>query len=156
MIRSHKSSRGKCGRGSGFRMMPNNKRQPLVRLVGVLVLAAAGLWAAGLAPLAAFGVDPGASAAGSMSQLKTVSIKAGRRITTLTIETSDPVPYITDRPDPLTLIVDLRQVDPTGAANAIREAKGVVAGVTVEPAVGADGAKLARVRIKLPQPAAPQ
>jgi hypothetical protein len=40
---------------------------------------------------------------------------AGRRITTISIETSDPVAYVTSRPDPLTLIVDLRDVDASDA-----------------------------------------
>jgi len=102
---------------------------------------AAGVWAAGdTAP----------------PQLRTLSAKAGRRITTLTIETSDPVPYLTTRPDPLTLLVDLRQVDATNVVNSVGEAKGVIAGVSVEDAESPDGAKLARVRIRLTQPAAHQ
>ena len=91
--------------------MANNKKRQLVHLTGVLVLAVAGLWAAGLAPLDAVGTDSGSTAAGPIPQLKTLSAKAGRRITTITIETSDPVPYLTNRPDPMTLLVDLREVD---------------------------------------------
>jgi hypothetical protein len=66
-------------------MMPNNKNRLLVHLAGAVVVAIAGLWAAGLTPLDAFGVDPGAPGASSTPQLKTISAKAGRRITTLTI-----------------------------------------------------------------------
>jgi type IV pilus assembly protein PilQ len=136
--------------------MANNKKRHLVHLAGVLVLAAAGLWAAGLAPLDAFGVDPGATVTGATPQLKTLSAKASRRITTLTIETSDPVSYLTSRPDPMTLVVDLREVDAAKAVNGVIEAKGVIAGVRVENVVAADGSRLARVSIRLTEPAAHQ
>ena len=136
--------------------MANNKKRQLVHLTGALVLAAAGLWAAGLAPLDAVGTDSGSTGASPNPQLKTLSAKAGRRITTITIETSDPVPYLTNRPDPMTLLVDLREVDAGKVVNSITEAKGVIAGVSVESAVAPDGAKLARVRIRLTQPAAHQ
>ena len=49
-------------------MMSNNKRQLLFGLCGTLVLAAAGVWAAGDA---------------APPQLTALSAKAGRRITTL-------------------------------------------------------------------------
>jgi len=121
--------------------MSNNKRQTLLGLTGVLVLAVAGVWAAG---------DTAAP------QLRALSAKAGRRITTLTIETSDPVPYLTSRPDPLTLLIDLRQVDAGHVVNSANEARGVIASVAVEDAASPDGARLARVRIRLTQPAAHQ
>ena len=136
--------------------MPNNKNRPFVHLVGAFVVAIAGLWAAGHTSLDAFGVDPGAPGTSPTPQLKTISAKAGRRITTLTIETSDPVPYLTNRPDPMTLVIDLRDVDAARVVNSITEARGVIAGVSVENAVSPDGAKLARVRIRLTQPAAHQ
>jgi type IV pilus secretin PilQ/predicted competence protein len=136
--------------------MSNNKRQSLVRVLGALVVAVAGLWAAGLTPLAAFGVDFAGATATAPAQLKTLSVKAGRRITTLSIETSDPVSYLTDRPDPLTLVVDLRQVDAAAVVNNVKDAHGAIAAVSIEDAVGGDGARLARLRIKLTQPAAHQ
>src|SRR5438477_10448821 len=117
-------------------MMSNNKRQTLLGLTGALVIAAAGVWAAG---------DTAAP------QLRMLSATAGRRITTLTIETSDPVPYLTSRPDPTTLLVDLRQVDASRVSNLASDPKGVIAGVALEDAVSADGAKVARVRISLTQ-----
>src|SRR5438477_5818826 len=110
-------------------MMSNNKRQTLLGLTGALVIAAAGVWAAG---------DTAAP------QLTALSAKAGRRITTLTIETSDPVPYLTSRPDPMTLLIDLRQVERARLVNKVTEAAGVIASVTVEDAMSPDGAKLAR------------
>jgi type IV pilus secretin PilQ/predicted competence protein len=135
--------------------MANKKNQLFARFVGAVVLVLGGLWAAGLTPLAAFGPAPDTVAA-SAPQLKALSAKAGRRITTITIETSDPVGYLTSRPDPLTLLVDLRDVDNAAGASAVLGAKGVLAGATVEQATTADGARVARVRIKLNEPAAHQ
>src|SRR5437762_1666097 len=105
-------------------MMSNNKTKLLLGLTGAFVIAVAGLWAA---------------ADTAPPQLKTLSAKAGRRITTLIIETSDPVPYLTNRPDPLTLLVDLRQVDAAHVANSVTEARGVIAAVSVEDAMSPDG-----------------
>jgi type IV pilus assembly protein PilQ len=121
--------------------MSNNKTRLQLGLIGALVLAVAGVWAAG---------DT------AVPQLRTLSAKASRRITTLTIETSDPVPYLTSRPDPLTLLVDLRQVEAERLVNSVTEAQGVIANVSVEKALSPDGTPLTRVRIRLTQPAAHQ
>ncbi len=86
--------------------MPN-KRLLSTRLT---VLCIAGLWAAGLATV---GAAPEPRIA--TPQLKRLSADAGRRITTVTIETTDPVAYLTNRPDPMTLLVDLRDVDASAA-----------------------------------------
>jgi type IV pilus assembly protein PilQ len=135
--------------------MANKKTQTFARFGGAIVLVVGGLWAAGLTPLAAFGPAP-ATATASAPQLKALSAKAGRRITTITIETSDPVGYLTSRPDPLTLLVDLRDVQNAAGASAALGAKGVLAAATVEEATTADGARVARVRIRLTEPAAHQ
>jgi len=134
-------------------MANNINRLAFVRLGSALFLVLAGLWAAGLTPLDAFGPAPDTVVA---PQLRELSAKAGRRITTVTIETSDPVAYLTNRPDPMTLIVELRDVDARRAANTVLAAKGIVAGATVEQATGADGVRVARVHIRLTQPAAHQ
>jgi len=136
-------------------MSNNTHRQALVRLGGALLLVFAGLWASDLAPLGAAGPAPGTTASAA-PQLKSLSAKAGRRITTVTIETSDPVAYLTNRPDPMTLVVDLREVDAAKLGRTVLEAKGIVAGASVEQAAGADGVRIARVRIKLTQAVAHQ
>ncbi len=133
-------------------MANNIKRLAFVRLGSALFLLFAGLWAAGLTPLDAFGPAPDAVA----PQLRELSAKAGRRITTVTIETSDPVAYLTNRPDPMTLVIELRGVDAARAARTVLDAKGIVAGATVEQGTGADGVRVARVHIRLTQPAAHQ
>src|SRR5262245_9346398 len=101
---------------------------------GVLVLTLCGLWAAGLAPL---GAAPETKA--PTPRVTGLSADSGRRITTVTIATSDPVAYLTNRPDPLTLLVELRDVDARGALSSVVGAKGVLAGASVEEATAPDG-----------------
>jgi type IV pilus assembly protein PilQ len=121
-----------------------------------LLLLLAGVWAADLAPLGAFGPPPPETPAAAGPRLKGMSSSAGRRITTVSIETSDPVAYVTSRPDPLTLFIDLRDVDASAARSALLGAKGIVSGAAIEEATGADGTRVARVRIRLTAPAAHQ
>jgi type IV pilus secretin PilQ/predicted competence protein len=133
-----------------------NKNHLFVRL-GSLLLVLAGLWAAGLTPLDAFAPPPAQTpAAAPAPRLKGMTSSAGRRITTVSIETTDPVAYVTSRPDPLTLFVDLREVDASSARNALVGAKGIVSGAGIEEATAPDGTRVARVRIRLTSPAAHQ
>ncbi len=67
------------------------------------------------------------------------------------IEATEPVPYSVSRPDPLTVLVDLRNVTVTGADNRV-ERSGAIAGVTLEQATGADGRSIGRVRVSLARP----
>jgi type IV pilus assembly protein PilQ len=64
------------------------------------------------------------------------------------IEATEPVAYTVNRPDPLTLIVDLRNVAVADAVARV-EPRGVVAGVRLEQATAPDGLGVARVRIAL-------
>jgi type IV pilus assembly protein PilQ len=70
----------------------------------------------------------------------------------LVIEANAPVPYVTTRPDPLTVLVDFRNVvaDGVGGSSAA-SAKGPIASVSVEPTESM-GAPTSRVRITLAQP----
>ena len=137
-------------------MANNFNRLAYVRTGGALLLLLAGLWAAGLTPLDAFGPPPPERPEAAAPRLKGMSSSAGRRITTVSIETSDPVAYVTSRPDPLTLFIDLRDVDASGARSALLGAKGILSGAAIEEATGADGARVVRVRIRLTTPAAHQ
>ncbi|MGE5245051.1 MAG: type IV pilus secretin PilQ [Betaproteobacteria bacterium] len=77
--------------------------------------------------------------------------------TSLVIETDAPAPYVATHPDPLTVLVDFRNVDPGSVGNvaavAARAAKGPIAGVAVEPSDSL-GEPSSRVRITLAQPVA--
>jgi type IV pilus secretin PilQ/predicted competence protein len=67
------------------------------------------------------------------------------------IEASEPVAYSVSRPNPLTLVVDLRNVSVSNARAEVRRS-GPLAGVEVEQAAGVDGASIARVRVALVRP----
>src|SRR5215471_12512760 len=69
------------------------------------------------------------------------------------IEATEPVAYAVSRPDPLTVLVDLRNVRVADAAAQVAR-KGPLAGVTLEQATTVDGQDLARVRVALAAPAA--
>jgi type IV pilus assembly protein PilQ len=72
----------------------------------------------------------------------------------LVIEASDPTPYVATSPDPLTVLVDFRNVNADGVANSVAaSAQSPIAGVLVEPAE-LMGAPASRVRISLLQPVA--
>ena len=64
------------------------------------------------------------------------------------IEATEPVAYTVNRPDPLTLVVDLRNVAVADATSKL-EPKGLVSGVRFEQATAPDGLGVARVRIAL-------
>jgi type IV pilus assembly protein PilQ len=67
------------------------------------------------------------------------------------IESSEPVAYAVSQPDPLTLIVDLRNVTVADARTDVARA-GALAGVRLEQASAADGAALARIHVSLVYP----
>jgi hypothetical protein len=72
-------------------MANKSHRFAYVRTGGALLLLLAGLWAAGLTPLDAFGPPPGADAgapekaAAPATRFKGMTSSAGRRITTISI-----------------------------------------------------------------------
>ncbi|MGE3276111.1 MAG: type IV pilus secretin PilQ [Vicinamibacterales bacterium] len=84
----------------------------------------------------------------AVPEIVAVSARADARLSTVLIEATEPVAYVTSQPDPLTVLVDLRNVQASleGATGA---AASPVAGVSLEAATAADGAPLTRVRIQL-------
>ncbi len=64
------------------------------------------------------------------------------------IESSEPAPYSVTRPDPLTLIVDMRNVSVADARNNFVK-QGAIADVRLEQATSSDGKALARVHLAL-------
>jgi hypothetical protein len=103
------------------------------------------------------GGRPGTAAdtpAAPSAQLKTISERQGRGGPSLVIEASEPVPYMTTRPDPLTVLLDFRNVGAENVANAVGGKRtGLIAGVRVER-VESMGVPMARVRISLGEPIA--
>jgi type IV pilus assembly protein PilQ len=64
------------------------------------------------------------------------------------IEATDPVAYTVNRPDPLTLVVDLRDASVADVAPRVQP-QGLVSGIRLEQATSTDGVAVARVRIAL-------
>jgi type IV pilus assembly protein PilQ len=86
--------------------------------------------------------------------LKTISARVSSKGASLVIEATEPVPYVATRPDPLTLVIDFRNVGTDGLAKSITpNAKSPIAGVAVEPTESM-GTPVSRVRIALAQPVA--
>jgi type IV pilus assembly protein PilQ len=68
------------------------------------------------------------------------------------IEASEPVAYAVSKPDPLTLLIDMRNVSVIDAANHVRRTA-AIADVSLEQTTAADGRAVARVRLSLVRPA---
>ncbi len=82
--------------------------------------------------------------------LKSISSRLDGAVSTVLIESSEPVAYLTSQPDPLTVLVDLRNVN----ADALDTRPSVaplapVTGVAIERANAPDGSPVARVRVNL-------
>jgi type IV pilus assembly protein PilQ len=114
-----------------------------------------------LAVAGALGNMPGSAAAPAAvpaAQLKAISARSNPQGASLVIEASEPVPYLTARPDPLTVVVDFRNVTTDGLANSVAPASSnLIAGVTVEHTEAIDapaGTPVTRVRIALASPVA--
>jgi len=88
------------------------------------------------------------------ARLVGVSSRIEGRASAVVIETTEPVAYVTAQPDPLTLLVDLRNVTSSSSLPMARNA-GVLDGVSVESATAEDGVTIARVRLTLAHPGKP-
>jgi type IV pilus assembly protein PilQ len=92
------------------------------------------------------------AAAAPAAKLKTISERSNSRGESLVIETSEPVSYLTARPDPLTLLLDFRNVGIEGVTTAVAaKTNGIIANVAVER-LESVGVPLARVRVSLIEP----
>jgi type IV pilus assembly protein PilQ len=112
--------------------------------LALLVTMAAGAYVSAAAPAER-------ATAPSGVRLKAISSRVSGKGASLVIEATDPVPYVATRPDPLTVVVDFRNVVAEGVANSVApSAKSPIAGVEVEPADG--DTTTSRIRIALVQP----
>jgi type IV pilus assembly protein PilQ len=104
--------------------------------------------AACLAALAGPGAVTGAASSGvEIPQLRAVSARLDGSVSSVVIEATEPVAYVTAQPDPLTVLVDLRNV--TAAGIQLPTGKAPVRDVRVEQRTDADGTPMARVRVNL-------
>ena len=110
----------------------------------LLTVAAAGALVSAAAP-------PGTIAT---VRLKAISSRVNGKGASLVIEATEPVAYTTSRPDPLTVLLDFRNVAGADVANSVAaDVKSPIAYVAVE-ATESLGAPASRVRISLTQPVA--
>jgi type IV pilus assembly protein PilQ len=85
------------------------------------------------------------------ARLTAITSRLSEKSASLVIEASQPVPYVATRPDPLTIVLDFRNVSADRIANVARpDREGPIAGVTVESAESVS-APTSRVRISLHQ-----
>jgi len=89
--------------------------------------------------------------------LRSISSRLDGAISTVLIEASEPVAYLTSQPDPLTLFVDLRNVSPSSLDGLLGMPKvAPLSAVAVEGAKAPDGAPVARVRLSLDRVVTPR
>jgi len=94
---------------------------------------------------------PGTS---SVGRLKAITARSSAKGAQLVIEANAPLAYVATRPDPLTVVLDFRNVAAEGVAHSVAaNAKGTIASISVEAAESM-GAPVSRVRIALAQPVA--
>ena len=124
-----------------------------MRVTKAYALVVAVVLAGGLAAASGSESSTATTAAPPVVRLKTITSRATNTGTSLVIEASDPVPFVATRPDPLTLYIDFRNVAADGLASFAANAKGPIAGVTLEPGDLNTGSS-PRIRISLSQPVA--
>jgi len=83
------------------------------------------------------------------AELRAISTRLDGPHSTILIESTEPVAYVTSQPDPLTVLVDLRNVKAGQLPPGMLGLLPPVSNVNVEEAVAGDGAQLARVRVSL-------
>jgi len=82
--------------------------------------------------------------------LRSISSRLDGALSTVLIEASEPVAYLTSQPDPLTVLVDLRNVTMGSlVSDSVANLLEPIGSVRVETANAPDGAPVARVRVGL-------
>ena len=93
-----------------------------------------------------------AAAPPSSVRLTAISARLNAKGASLVIEASEPVAYTATRPDPLTVLLDFRNVAASDVANSVvASARSPIAGVSIEAAESL-GRPASRVRVALAQP----
>ncbi|MCC7125095.1 MAG: type IV pilus secretin PilQ [Acidobacteria bacterium] len=112
------------------------------------------MWAVPIAAVLAATLAASGPEAVNGPSVRSISGRLDGGLSTVLIESTEPVAYLTSQPDPLTVFVDLRNVRTDGLdARALATMQPPVSAVRVEPAIAPDGAPVARVRVALSEPA---
>ncbi|MCC7031824.1 MAG: type IV pilus secretin PilQ [Acidobacteria bacterium] len=112
------------------------------------------IWAAPLMAAVAATLTASGPPAADGPAVRSVSGRLDGEVSTVLIDTSEPVAYLTSQPDPLTVFVDLRnaragQLD----GRELGAMEPPVSNVRLESAMAPDGSPVARVRVALAHPA---
>ena len=135
-------SLAEAARGAQTPARPGRGQMMLGRIAPLVTVAAC------VAALAGPGAATGAASSGvETPQLRAVSSRVDGGVNSIVIEATEPVAYVTSQPDPLTVLVDLRNVTSAGVQVPLTVAP--VRGVRVEQSTAADGTPQARVRVDL-------
>jgi type IV pilus assembly protein PilQ len=114
--------------------------------LGLLLVLLAGIVPAGL-------IGAGGAAVVPAVRLKAITSRVHPTGATLVIEATEPVPYVTARPDPMTVVLEFRNVAADGVAKPAGGSMRPIGDVSVETAESM-GAAVARVRVSLVEPTA--
>jgi type IV pilus assembly protein PilQ len=104
-------------------------------------------------------VSPLAASGGRMPvpTLTRISSRVDDRAGVITIEASEPVPYVASQPDARTYVVELRDVIADKFADSFKaDPRHPIGAVQVESAHAVDGVSIARIRMTLAQPVRPR
>jgi type IV pilus assembly protein PilQ len=114
------------------------------------VFSRAGAWYLAIVALLAASSSLSLSAGATPIRLLGVSAQG----TAVLIESSEPAAYVVKRPDPLTVVVELRNVSLASPVNPViqQRERDPIASVTLEQGVGDDGQAVARIRVELSRP----
>jgi len=116
----------------------------------LLVLCAA-MGLAIIAPLVASGDRA------DVAMLKKIGSRVTDRTGIITIEATDPVPYVASQPDPHTFVIELRDVVALGFADGFTtDPRHTVSAVQVQSGQAFDGASVARITMTLSQAMRPR
>ena len=92
-----------------------------------------------------------------LAVLKRITSRVDDQAGVLSIEASDPVPYVASQPDPRTFVVEMRDVSAVGFSDNFKvDPRVPITGVHVDNARAFDGASIARVSVALAQPVRPR
>lgn len=112
------------------------------------------VWAAPLMAALAVTLTASGPPAADGPALRAISGRLDGALSTVLIEATEPVAYLTSQPDPLTVFVDLRNARTDElAGDSLGAMQPPISGVQLEPATAPDGAPVARVRVALDRPA---
>jgi type IV pilus assembly protein PilQ len=112
------------------------------------------MWAMPVAAALAVTLTASAPPTTEGAAVRSISSRIDGGVSTVLIESSEPVAYLTSQPDPLTVFVDLRNARAEAVAGGpIGDMQPPVSTVQVLRATAPDGAPVARVRVALDRPA---